>query len=283
MPIDTAGNRLSQARGITLKSSQSVFKDWVGAGDRDDIYRFSFKQLKSLNLKLHNVQSGVVVELVKDKNKNGRIDSGEVLHRARATSKNAALINRKPLNAGTYFLRVFNRSGNTNYRLVASASLLSAGATTSTTITTLSSNQMTPTGLSNPFLAEVLRLTNQYRQQNGLASLSYDDQLAMAARSHSKNMALQDFFDHTDRDGLSPFQRISATGYRWSIAGENIAAGYSSAAAVVQGWINSPGHRANILNPNYTEIGLGYYYLADDPGTQTWNHYWSQTFGRPMQ
>lgn len=61
--------------------------------------------------------------------------------------------------------------------------------------------------------------------------------------------------------------------------GENIAAGYSTPEAVVEGWKNSSGHRANLLNPNFTELGVGYYYLANDTGSVNYNRYWTQVFG----
>ncbi|UBF24763.1 CAP domain-containing protein [Kovacikia minuta CCNUW1] len=63
------------------------------------------------------------------------------------------------------------------------------------------------------------------------------------------------------------------------MTGENIAAGYSTPEQVVQGWINSPGHRANLLNPSYTELGIGYYYLANDTGSVNYKSYWTQDFG----
>ena len=92
-------------------------------------------------------------------------------------------------------------------------------------------------------------------------------------------MALQDFFSHTGIDGSTMTQRIGVAGYQFSSAAENIAAGYTTPEEVVGGWMNSPGHRANILNPNLTEIGVGYYCLETDPGTLNYNHYWTQDFG----
>ncbi|RMF68803.1 MAG: CAP domain-containing protein [Cyanobacteria bacterium J069] len=132
------------------------------------------------------------------------------------------------------------------------------------------------------FIAEVLRLTNQFRQQNGVQALSYNNKLGNAAQGHSLNMANQDFFSHTGKDGSTIGQRVTAAGYQWSTTGENIAAGYTTPAAVVEGWINSPGHRANLLNPNYQEIGIGYYHLANDTGQVNYYHYWTQNFGRSL-
>ncbi|MBD1910635.1 CAP domain-containing protein [Leptolyngbya sp. FACHB-16] len=131
------------------------------------------------------------------------------------------------------------------------------------------------------FLSEVLNLTNQFRQQNGLPALTYNARLGSAAQGHSQKMALQDFFNHVGLDGSEPEDRVSATGYQWSAVAENIAAGQRTPQDVVQGWIGSDGHRANMLDPNVTEIGLGYYFLANDTGSVNPNTYWTQVFARP--
>ncbi|NEP07952.1 MAG: CAP domain-containing protein, partial [Okeania sp. SIO4D6] len=96
------------------------------------------------------------------------------------------------------------------------------------------------------------------------------------------NMALQDFFDHTGLDGSSAGDRIETTGYDFSAWAENIAVGYLTPEAVVEGWMNSPGHRANILDPNLQEIGVGYYFLENDTGSVNFNNYWTQVFGTPL-
>lgn len=130
------------------------------------------------------------------------------------------------------------------------------------------------------FEQEVLRLTNEFRKEKKLKPLSLDQTLAKAADVHSENMAKQDFFSHTGKDNSKPWERAQKLGYESGYVGENIAAGYSSAKAVVDGWKNSPGHRANMLNPNYNEIGVGHYYLQNDTGKVNYNHYWTQKFGK---
>lgn len=130
------------------------------------------------------------------------------------------------------------------------------------------------------FIQDVVELTNQYRKANGLTALAIDLDLVEAAQQHSQTMATLDFFSHTGLDGSLPWDRAISAGYESRIVGENIAAGYTTPAAVVDGWINSPDHRANILDPNYNEIGVGYYFLANDPGTVNANYYWTQVFGR---
>lgn len=130
------------------------------------------------------------------------------------------------------------------------------------------------------FEQEVLRLTNEFRKQNGLKALTLDTNLAKAADVHSQAMAKQDFFSHTGKDGSKPWDRAEKAGYETRFVGENIAAGYSSAKAVVDGWIKSPGHRANMLNPDYNEIGIGHYYLQNDTGNVNYRNYWTQLFGK---
>lgn len=123
------------------------------------------------------------------------------------------------------------------------------------------------------FEAEVLRLTNAFRADNGKPPLSNDDRLNAAAEDWSRTMALDDFFAHS-----SPRQ-VEEQGYKWQIWGENIAAGFRTPEDVVKGWINSSGHRANMLRDSFEEIGIGHYYLDNDTGSVTYGHYWTQVFG----
>ena len=136
--------------------------------------------------------------------------------------------------------------------------------------------------MSFELIKQVVKLTNNERAKAGLQPLKLNDRLVDAAQDHSDDMAKDDFFSHTGVDGSSVSDRVKASGYQYSTTGENIAAGQTTAAAVVRGWMNSPGHRANILNPNYTEIGVGYEYLQNDTGSVNYNHYWTQVFGTPL-
>jgi uncharacterized YkwD family protein len=133
-----------------------------------------------------------------------------------------------------------------------------------------------PAGNSS-FEAEVINLINQERTNEGLPALSSQSQLTSAARTHSDDMACNNFFSHTSPTTGSPFDRISAAGYSYSAAGENIAAGYGSPVAVVDGWMNSSGHRANILSTDFTQIGVGYAYWADSD----YGAYWTAVFASP--
>jgi len=136
------------------------------------------------------------------------------------------------------------------------------------------------------FEAEVLTLVNQRRAAGatcgGVAkapapALTLDTRLRCAARKHSKDMGVNDFFSHTGSNGSTPWQRMNDAGYTYSTAGENIAAGYSTPSAVVTGWMNSTGHCNNIMNPNFVHLGVGYYYDSSSP----YYRYWTQDFGKP--
>lgn len=129
------------------------------------------------------------------------------------------------------------------------------------------------------FARRVVALINQERTKADLDPLKINSQLALAARQHTKSMANNDFFSHYGVNGSSPFERIENTGYEYSIAAENIAAGYQTPETVVRAWMGSTGHRANILNSDITEIGVGYRYFANDSGLVNYNHYWTTTFG----
>jgi hypothetical protein len=133
--------------------------------------------------------------------------------------------------------------------------------------------------INTDFINQVLQLTNEFRAQNGVPALKLNQELNAAAYGHSADMANQDYFDHTGKDGSKPWDRAKAVGYEARTMGENIAAGYVTPEDVVIGWENSPGHRANMLNANYTELGVGYYYLANDTGSVNYNAYWTQLFG----
>ena len=116
---------------------------------------------------------------------------------------------------------------------------------------------------------EVIRLVNAERAKYGLAALTEDWELSRVARYKSQDMHDNRYFAHSSPTYGTPFQMIRAFGLSYRTAGENIAMGYATPAAVVAGWMNSEGHRANILNSAYTKIGVGY--VAD-------GHYWTQQF-----
>lgn len=120
---------------------------------------------------------------------------------------------------------------------------------------------------------EVLRLTNVERAKAGCGPVKGNAQLTKSATGHSRDMADNNYFSHTSQDGRTFSDRIKAAGYPGGTLAENIAAGQPTAAAVMEDWMNSPGHRANILNCAYKELGVGHV-LGGEYG-----HYWTQNFG----
>ncbi|MFF4399736.1 sigma-70 family RNA polymerase sigma factor [Streptomyces sp. NPDC001480] len=125
---------------------------------------------------------------------------------------------------------------------------------------------------SSDTVAQVVALVNKERSAAGCGPLTEDPQLEVAAQRHSDDMAARHFFDHTNPDGADPGQRITAAGYRWSTYGENIAQGQQTPQAVMDSWMNSPGHRANILNCSFKDIGVGVHKGSGGP-------WWTQDFG----
>lgn len=117
--------------------------------------------------------------------------------------------------------------------------------------------------------SEVIRLVNQHRAQNGLEPLTANWELSRIARYKSEDMASRGYFSHTSPTYGTPFQMIRSFGLSYRSAGENIAYGQRTPAAVVEAWMNSSGHRANILSASYTQIGVGYCASG---------HYWTQMF-----
>ncbi len=116
---------------------------------------------------------------------------------------------------------------------------------------------------------EVVRLVNVERAKQGLSALEYDWQLSRVARYKSEDMQRNNYFSHTSPTYGSPFNMMKNFGISYRTAGENIAKGYRTPAAVVEGWMNSAGHRANILNSSFTHIGVGYV---------EGGNYWTQMF-----
>lgn len=108
---------------------------------------------------------------------------------------------------------------------------------------------MTPGGL--------LTSTNVQRTQNGLTNLTLNGALAQAAQTKANDMIARNYWSHTTPDGQEPWVFINQTGYLYQAAGENLAYGFGTSAEAVTGWMNSPGHKANILNGNYQEVGFG--------------------------
>ncbi len=127
-------------------------------------------------------------------------------------------------------------------------------------------------GSSNGAEAQVLALVNKERAAAGCSPLTSNAKLVEAADDYSDVMAASGVMSHTGPDGSTMTSRVEAAGYAWSTLGENIAQGQSDAAAVMDAWMNSPGHKANILNCSFKEIGVGVHFGDGGP-------WWTQNFG----
>jgi uncharacterized YkwD family protein len=112
---------------------------------------------------------------------------------------------------------------------------------------------------TSSFASQVVTLVNQERTKAGLTPLAGDSPLSAMALDKAKDMYDNHYFDHTSPTYGSPFDMMNTYGIRYTYAGENIAMGQQTPQEVMTAWMNSPGHRQNILNPNYTKIGVSYY------------------------
>lgn len=128
-----------------------------------------------------------------------------------------------------------------------------------------------PTGGLTALEQDAWNRINAERAKAGCAALVYDQKIEDVARAHSVDMRDRNYFDHATPEGVSPAQRLTNAGVQWNRMGENIARGQRDAATVVTGWMNSSGHRANILNCGFTRSGLGVATGGNGP-------YWTQDF-----
>ncbi|WP_346796921.1 CAP domain-containing protein [Halomonas sp. Bachu 37] len=164
------------------------------------------------------------------------------------------------------------------------ALLMSAGAwaTESEPDDSASRNGCELTDRKREMLSRVNEARSQARQCGNqrfaaVNELSWDCTLEAAAEAHSRDMAENDYFSHTGPDGVGIQQRVSERDYVWRAVGENIAAGQMSIAAVVDGWLESPGHCRNIMKDTFTEMGMA---KADDPDSE-YSSYWTQVLAQP--
>lgn len=134
--------------------------------------------------------------------------------------------------------------------------------------------------------AEALRLVNEARARprrcgdrsyEAALPLRLNASLTHAAASHAQDMARHSYLEHRAPDGSSPGDRATRAGYRWQSVGENIASGVFSAREAVDGWLQSPGHCANLMQPNFTEMGIAFAVGTDSEA----GIYWAQTLARP--
>ncbi|QLE70369.1 CAP domain-containing protein [Streptomyces rectiverticillatus] len=127
-------------------------------------------------------------------------------------------------------------------------------------------------GANAKHVQQVVSMVNAERAKAGCSPLTINAKLQAAAQGHSDDMAARDYYDHTSPEGKSPGDRMTAAGYRWSTYGENIFKSPKDARTAMDGWMKSPGHRANILNCSFKEIGVGINFKSNGP-------WWTQNFG----
>ncbi|KAB7673041.1 CAP domain-containing protein [Bacillus sp. B1-b2] len=138
-----------------------------------------------------------------------------------------------------------------------------------TTTTTAAQETAATESSISAFEKEVVELTNKERAKYGLTALQIDSELSKVAKAKSQDMSNNNYFDHTSPTYGSPFDMMKSFGISYSAAGENIAKGQTSPEEVVNAWMNSEGHRANILSNKFTHIGVGYVENGN---------YWTQQF-----
>ncbi|BAZ18026.1 hypothetical protein NIES4071_99080 [Calothrix sp. NIES-4071] len=278
---DEVSDRFKSASPINLGSTPITFRESVGDNDKGDMYRLQLDlPSTNLDLVLNGLSANANLELLDRK--------GNILSSSTNVGNSSESIDYS-LNSGMYYIRVYQpvNGQNTNYNLTVSSKLLSnetsipqTSASTPLPATPIATTPALPV-VTNPFLDEVLKLVNIQRANanQGLQPLVLNDKLNQVAYSHSQEMALSDYFSHSGVNKSSPQDRAARAGYQYRYFGENIAAGYVTPQEVVDAWMTSAGHRANILNPNYKEMGVGYYYLESDTGSINYNYYWTQDFG----
>lgn len=281
--IDYAGNTLDSAVPITLDSGIFGLRGSIGNSDSDDFYSLNLSNPNNkLELIINGLTEDVDLELLNS--------SGEIITRAASNSNIDEFLTADNLENGAYYIRVFQgiESADTNYDFNLSVTptevepnVIVLNESTDSAASGESFNRQYGSNFtsSNPLINKVFDLVNEYRSEKNLQPLTLNLELSLAAEKHSEDMAINDFFSHEGSNGSKLSDRTITAGYESSYVGENIAAGYITAEEVVKAWIDSPEHHKNIVNPNYQEIGLGYYYLENDTGESNYKRYWTQNFG----
>lgn len=259
-------DQLKAAKRIQPREQgSSIYAGRLNSDDPARYYKLNLKRSSNINLSLTGLTNNADLTLLNRK--------GKQLSRSKQAGNADESITRT-VPKGTYYVRVANKNGNTRYRL--SLSLGNSG------MSLIAPKAAQPANLKS-LVQQIVALTNVQRQQHGLRPVKLNSVLSGTAQAHTEDMAFNDFFAHTGSNGSSASQRLIRAGYHYAFAAENIAGGYSTPAATVQAWMNSPGHRANILNPNMREVGVGFYFLQNDTGSNNYRYYWTQDFGTAVR
>lgn len=200
----------------------------------------------------------VMIGVSGDTNMNGTLDVGDAATIAKKIAEGSEYS--LPFNL---FLADFNHDG----KVLAGDAALIAKHIANESIKTSTLKQQAKTERAE----RILELVNEERAKAGLNALTLNTELSKMSEARAREIAV--LFSHTRPDGSSWSTALQEYNISYIAAAENIAAGYATPEAVVQGWMNSAGHRANILNPEYTEMGLGYY-----TDSSVYQYYWAQNF-----
>lgn len=247
-----------------LSEGSSIYTGQLSEDTPSRLYKVRVNRASSLNVALTDLRSNADLALLNRK--------GKVLNQSANKGRIDETINHA-VERGVYYIRVAGRKSQTQYRLS-----LGLGTAKSAPPPQLKNAAQL---VENPIVKQVVAITNAYRQQAGLKPLRLNAQLTASAQAHTEDMALNDFFSHSGSNRSTIFDRAEQVNYNYSLVAENIAAGYTTPTAVVKAWMDSPGHRANMMYPDLQEIGVGVYFLANDTGTTNYQYYWTQDFGVP--
>ena len=129
--------------------------------------------------------------------------------------------------------------------------------------------------------ARMIERINQIRKEHNLAPVAGNRKLARAASIHASDIARNDLFGHRGSDGSRLEDRLKRVAFKFKLAAENVAGGLQSPEATVDAWMDSTGHRRNLLNPNMCRVGIGYAFVPNDKGRVTYKHYWTLVLARP--
>lgn len=141
---------------------------------------------------------------------------------------------------------------------------------------------VSPVAADKDAITAAITKINHYRTDHDRGIVTMDDRLTRAARRHAKAMADRDFFSHVGADGSRMGQRVTNAGYVWHLVAENIAAGMTDPSQAVENWIDSPGHRQNLLLKGAAHIGLAHVRIDPDPGSTNFKDYWVLLLAAPQ-
>lgn len=247
------------------ESGKTAYSGRLGGRNPLDIIPLRVARRSRVTLGLSELSAGATAQWLDGK--------GKAVGRSHVLSTPDSVVPKITFKPGTYYLKLSARSGVSSYRL--SLAIAPRPRSAQKSLRSFSDQ------VGDRFALKVLTLTNDYRRSFGLAPLRLNPVLSAIAQSHSQDMASNDFFDHVDSNGSTVFDRFLQGGYAYRSGGENIAAGFSTPKSVVNAWIKSPGHRANLLAPFFQEMGVGFVHLPSDPGKIKLRYYWTQDFGVP--